>query len=191
MSQKKNSSWRTFGMIAVIFAVILCYGIALALFGMTLVNPWWIVALSIVFAGISVFFFRNKKNWSVLTGTSSVTINVLCHLVTATGLFMALILGVNYFCRDTSRTVTVRAEIVRVYSETRYRSKRVARNRYTRGEPYKVYFMDARLPDGRECKRSISIQRYNRYAWNSHRNKPDSVDLHLSSGALGMEILER
>lgn len=178
-------------MIAVIFAVILCYGIALALFGMTLVNPWWIVALSIVFAGISVFFLRNKKNWSVLTGTSSVTINVLCHLVTATGLFMALILGVNYFCRDTSRTVTVRAEIVRVYSETRYRSKRVARNRYTRGEPYKVYFMDARLPDGRECKRSISIQRYNRYARNSHRNKPDSVDLHLSSGALGMEILER
>ena len=80
-------------MISVIFAVILCYGIALALFGMTLVNPWWIVALSIVFAGISVFFFRNKKNWSVLTGTSSVTINVLCHLVTATGLFMALILG--------------------------------------------------------------------------------------------------
>ena len=104
---------------------------------------------------------------------------------------VALILGVNYFCRDTSRTVTVRAEIVRVYSETRYRSKRVARNRYTRGEPYKVYFMDARLSDGRECKRSISIQRYNRYAWNSHRNKPDSVDLHLSSGALGMEILER
>ena len=103
-------------MISVIFAVILCYGIALALFGMTLVNPWWIVALSIVFAGISVFFFRNKKNWSVLTGTSSVTINVLCHLVTATGLFMALILGVNYFCRDTSRTVTVRAGVVRVYS---------------------------------------------------------------------------
>lgn len=191
MSQKKTSRWRTFGMITVIFAVILCYGIALALFGMTLVNPWLIMALSLALAGISVFFFKNKRNWSVLTGTASVPVNVICHLVAATGLFMALILGVNYFCRDTSHTVTVRAEIVRIYSETRYRSKRVARNRYTRGEPYKVYFMDARLPDGRECKRSISIQRYNRYARSSHRHQPDSVDLHLTSGALGMEIIER
>lgn len=106
---------------------------------------------------------------------------------------MALILGVNYFCRDKSDSETVRVEITRIYSETHYRMKRVARNRYTRGEPYRMYYMDVRLPDGRERKRSISLQRYNRYARSSHmrQTRPDSVNLTLTSGALGMTILER
>lgn len=106
---------------------------------------------------------------------------------------MATILGVNFFDRDTTDSVTVRAEVVRVYSETRHRTKRVARNRYTRGEPYKVYYMDVRLPDGQERKRSISLERYNRFARSNHRRRqrPDSVDLHLTKGALGLTVIER
>jgi hypothetical protein len=98
-----------------------------------------------------------------------------------------------YFRRDTSETETVHAEIIKIYSETRHRTKRVARNRYTRGEPYKVYFMDVRLPDGQKHKRSISLKSYNQYAYSSHRHRerPDSVNLLLTKGALGMTIIER
>lgn len=180
-----------FGIITAIGAVIIFYGIALTLFRMTLVSPMRIIGASLALAAVTALVLRRK--WKTITGTANALINLICHLVAVTGLCMALILGVNYFGRDTSDSVTVRAEVVRVYSETRHHMKRVARNRYTRGEPYKVYYMDVRLPDGRECKRSISLQRYNRFARSNYRRhqRPDSVDLHLTKGALDMTIIER
>ena len=158
---------------------------------MTLVKPVWIISVSLVLAAASAIILWQK--WEMLTHTANVVVNILCHVVAATGLFMAIILGVNYFGRYSSDTITVRAEVVKVYSETRYHSKRVARNRYIRGNPYQVYFMDVRLPDGRVRQRSISLKRYNRYARKSHkqRERADSVDLMLTPGALGMTIIER
>lgn len=191
MAKKKTSGWRTFSIITVSLAVIIFYGTALTLFGMTLVRPVWIVGASVVLAAVTAVAFWQK--WEALTRTGSVALNVACHLVAATGLFMAVILGINYFGRHASESVPVRAAIVKVYSETRYRSKRVSRNRYTRGEPYKVYFMDVQLPDGSQRKRSISLRFYNRYARSGHlrRQCPDSVDLMLTPGALGMTVMER
>lgn len=191
MSKRKTSGWRIFGIITVSLVVIGSYGLALALLGMTLVRPVWIVGPSFLFAVLTAFVFRQKWKW--LTGTDNIAINAICHTIAAAGLFMAVILGANYLGRNTSESEAVRGEIIKVFSETRYRSKRVARNRYTRGEPYQVYFMIVRLPDGRECKRPISLQRYNRYVRSNRlrRERPDSVDLHLTPGALGMTIIER
>ena len=187
---KRTSSWKIFGIITVSLAVIIFYGIAIALFGMTLVRPVLIIGVSFLLAAITAFIFWQK--WEMLTSTRNLALNVICHLLFFTGLCMALILGVNYFCRDKSDSVTVRAEITNIYSETRHRMKRTARNRYTRGEPYHVYFMNVRLPDGSECKRSISLDRYNRFAYSSHHHRecPDSIDIILTSGALGMTIIE-
>lgn len=187
----KLSGWKISGIIMVGMAVIFCYAVAITLLNMTLVNPVWIVGVSALLAGLTGLILVRK--WSVLTGTRNVAVNAICQLISFTGLFMALILGVNYFCRDKSDSETVRVEITRIYSETHHRMKRVARNRYTRGEPYRMYYMDVRLPDGRKRKRSISLQRYNRYARSSHMRqaRPDSVNLTLTSGALGMTILER
>lgn len=191
MTQKKSSGWRTFVIITASLAVIVFYGIALTLFGMTLVSPVWIVSAAVVLAAVTALALWSRWQW--LTRTQNVVVNVGCHLVAATGLFMAVILGVNYYGRHTGESYTVGAEIERVYAETRYRSKRVSRRHYTRGEPYKVYFMDVKLPDGRVRKRSISLRRYNRYAWSSHRRRPrpDSVSLTMTPGALGLTVMER
>lgn len=191
MTKKKTSGWRTFSIITVSLAVIIFYGVAVTLFAMTLVKPVLIIGVSIVLAAVSAIVFWQK--WGILTHTANIVVNILCHIVAVTGLFMAVILSVNYFSRYSSETVTVRAEVVKVYSETRYRSKRVARNRYIRGEPYQVYFMDVRLHDGRVRQRSISLKRYNRYARTSHlrRKHADSVEIMLTPGALGMTIIER
>lgn len=191
MAKSTTSVWRTFGIITVTLAVIIFYGTAITLFGMTLVSRLAVIGAAIGFSALTALVFWRK--WRIITGTCNVIINVICHLIAITGLFLSLILGVNYFGRNTSDSVTVRAEVVKVYSETRHRMKRVSRNRYTQGEPYKVYFMDVRLPDGRECKRSVSLQRYNRYARSNYRRseRPDSVDLFLTKGALGMTIIER
>ena len=186
----KISGWRTFSIITVSLVVIIFYGVAVTLLGMTLVKPVWIIGVSIGLAAVSAIVFWQK--WELMTHTTNIVVNILCHIVVATGLFMAVILGVNYFGRHSSDTDVVRAEIVKVYSETRYRSKRVVRNRYTRGEPYQVYYMDVRLPGGRVCQRSISLNLYNRYARTSHlcSERADSVDLLLTKGALGMTIIE-
>lgn len=190
MAEKKRFSLRIILIITVFMAVIIFYGATLALFGMTLVRPLWVVVGAVVFAAASCLAFGRK--WAGLTGTRNVVINVICNLVAVSGLAMALFLGVNYFGRNKAETVNVRAEVMRVYAETHYRTKRVARNRYTRGEPYKVYYMDVRLPDGRERKREIPLKRYNRYARSSHirHTRPDSVDLRLTPGALGLTVIE-
>lgn len=191
MANRVISGWRIFGIITVSIAVIIFYGIAITLLGMTIIRPVWIIAVSIAFAVLTALVFWRK--WRFITESCNTIINVICHLIATTGLFMALILGVNYFGRNTSESETVRAEILKIYSETRHRTKRIARNRYTKGEPYKVYFMDVSLPDGQKHKRSISLKRYNQYTYSSHRHRerPDSVDLFLTKGALGMTIIER
>lgn len=178
-------------MITVVVAVIVFYGLAVTLMPMTLVNPAWIISGSVALAALTAVPFWQK--WEAITRTRNIAVNVVCQLVAATGMFIAVILGVNYFARDISDSAVVRAEIVKVYTETRYRSKRVARNRYTRGEPYTVYFMDVRLPDGRVCKRSLSRESYNRYfgrVGRSRRERPDSIDLRLTPGALSMTVIE-
>ena len=191
MAKIITSRWRTLRIITVVLTVIIFYGIAITLLGMTIVKPVWIIGVSILFAAVTALAFWQK--WKKITTSHSIILNVICHLIASTGLFMGLILGVNYFGRNTSDSVTVRAEVIKVYSETRYRMKRIARNRYTRGEPYQVYFMDVQLPNGSECKKSISLQRYNRFAWSNykHRIRPDSVDLRLTKGAFGMKVIER
>ena len=54
-------------------------------------------------------------------------------------------------------------------------------------------FRSEGITDGRERKRSISRERYNRYARTSHRRtgRPNSVDLSLTPGALGLTFIER
>lgn len=191
MLKNKSSRWRIFKIITVALTVIIFYGISFALFGMTLVRPVWIICESAALAAVATVLLR--KRWDFLVGCDSLAVNLICHILAFTGLFMALILGVNYFGRNKSQSVPVHAEVVKVYSETHYRQKRVARNRYTRSEPYSLYFMDVRLPDGRQRKRAISLQQYNRYAAVSHtrHNRPDSIGLRLTPGALGMMIIEK
>ncbi len=54
-------------------------------------------------------------------------------------------------------------------------------------------FRSEGITDRRKRKRSISRERYNRYARTSHRRtgRPDSVDLSLTPGALGLTFIER
>ncbi|WP_370519163.1 hypothetical protein, partial [uncultured Duncaniella sp.] len=56
---------------------------------------------------------------------------------------------------------------------------------YTRGEPYKVYFMEVRLPDGTSKNLQISLQSYNRLK----AQKTRTTILKMTPGALGMTIV--
>jgi len=96
-----------------------------------------------------------------------------------------LLIGLNFMLTDFSSLPEVKAEVVDKYSETHYRSRRVGRNRYTRGEPYKVYYLDLRLPDGRLKEMSATLGQYNR------RHKGDTVALPVERGLFGVPVIKR
>ena len=72
-----------------------------------------------------------------------------------------------------------------VFSKTRHRTRRVGRNRMAPGEPYKVYYLDLRLPDGRLKEMSATLGQYNR------RHKGDTVALPVERGLFGVPVIKR
>ena len=183
MIGNKSDTWRIIGMITVALTVIMLYGLSMALLSMTIVDLWKIAAISmgIAFAtGISMF-----SKWHRLTHCRYKAINFLCHVVATTAISTAIILSANYFLRDEELTRTETAPVERIYTETRYHRKRISRKVYTRGEPYKVYFMEVRLPDGTSKNLQISLQSYNRLK----AQKTRTTILKMTPGALGMTIV--
>ena len=182
MVAKIKSVKRTALTITVVLAVIVFYGLTFALWGMTLGNLMVIVVGSLFLAALSGLPIYNK--WSAITGTHWLPINIVCHLVAATGFFMSLLLGINYWGRHSDCTKAERVAVVRVYSEEHYRSRRVGR-RYVKGEPYKMYYIDVALPGGYEKPLAVKPEKFRSY------HNGDSVTVKLTPGALGMTIVGR
>ena len=180
MAAKIKSIKRTSLTITVVLAVIVFYGLTLALWSMTLGNLMVIIAGSVFLAVLSGLPLYNK--WRAITGTQRLPINVVCHLVAATGFFISLLLGINYWGRNSDATETERVAIVRVYSEEHYRSRKVGR-RYVKGEPYKMYYIDVELPGGHIKPSAVKPEKFRSY------HVGDSVTVKLTPGALGMPIV--
>ena len=60
MAKIITSRWRTLRIITVVLTVIIFYGIAITLLGMTLVKPVWIIGVSILFAAVTALAFWQK-----------------------------------------------------------------------------------------------------------------------------------
>lgn len=183
MTAENKSKKQTALTITVVLAVIVFYGLTFVLWSMTLVSLLTIIIGSLFLAALSGLPLFNK--WSVITGTKSLPVNIIFHLVIATGVFMSIILGINFLGRNVAETKAESVNIVRVYSEEHHRSRRVGRRYITNGEVYKVYYIDVELPGGYEKALSISPARFR----NCH--KGDSVTVKLTPGALGMTIVGR
>ena len=183
MTAKNKSKKQTALTITVILAVIVFYGLTFALWGMTLGSLPTLIIGSLFLAALSGLPLFNK--WSVITGTKRLPVNIACHLVAATGLFMSLLLGINFWGRNVAETKTERISITNVYSEERHRSRRVGRRYITNGEAYKVYYIDVDLPGGYSKSMQVSPSKFRNY------HKGDSVTVKLTPGALGMTIVGR
>ena len=162
--------------------MILFYGLAFGLWSMTLGSLLMLIIGSMFLAALSGLPLFNK--WRAITGTKRLLVNIVCHMIAATGLFMSLLLGINYFGRDVAETRTERVNIIRVYSEEHHRSRRVGRRYITNGEAYKMYYIDVELPGGYEKALSISAEKFRRY------QKGDSVTLKITPGALNLQLVQ-
>ena len=172
-----------------ISGVILCYGFTMALFTYTMVDPLMIILISLGIAMASAFpivLIRNNENRK-----KTVIIKLGCYIIAMTGLFMSMILGINYFARKKSETYTYNANIEKIISETAHRSKRVGRRYYNTGQPYKKYYVIITMPDGKSKKYPISTETYNKYASVSHihKRRPRNVEISITPGAFGWHVI--
>ncbi len=166
-----------------IFLTIVFYGCAMGLHGETLVD-WWIpltVAVAMALVSGAVLW----RVWPRVTGSGSFLLNFMSHFAFSTGLILTLFYGLNFAFADKHTEHWEQMVVERKFSKTRHRSRRVGRNRVAPGEPYKVYYLEMRLPDGRLKEMSATLNEYNR------RHKGDTVALPVTRGLFGVPVIER
>ena len=178
---KARNGWLTATRIFVVLLVLISYGAAIGLQGLTLVR-WWVPVLVcvIVAAGSGAVLWRW---WPRITGIGAPWVNYVCHVVVGVGVLLVLVMLANRaFSGGEERTVAVRVE--RKYTETHYRQKRVGR-RYVRGEPYKVYYIEVSFPTGQRKAFGVTTGQYQR-VW-----KGAELHVKVGRGALGMPVIDR
>jgi hypothetical protein len=106
---------------------------------------------------------------------------MICHLVFTFPLLLCTALTVNLLTAD-KNPVNTKAVVEKVYTETRYHTKRVSRKVYTRGAPYTVYCVEIQFPEGKKRHFDIKKKVYNRLS------KGDTVSVDIKKGALGMRM---
>lgn len=166
-----------------IFTAFAFYGIAMAIAGITLVSmwiPWTICGSLALISGITLW-----RLWIKLTDSSRFIVNYICHVVWACGFFLFVFFFSNEMFADRDTIHVEKVEVVRKYTEQRYRSKRVGTRRYVRGEPYKVYFIEVKFPDGRLKARELPLKEFNL------RRKGEILDYNVEMGLFHMPIIKR
>lgn len=176
------TKYNTFKLASVIIVTFICYGIAFGLAGLTLVNHSVIVAGCVAVAVLSSLLC---SGWRTASGVMKKTALFVLQAGFISGLSMALVYGLNFAFPSFESLHKETAIVERVYSETRYHKKRVGRNRYVNGEPYKVFYMEVGLPGGWHRSLPVGAGEFR------HRHKGDTVDLPVVRGLFGMYVIRR
>ncbi len=182
MAKKRGKSiirWFTAGFFILMF--ILATGLLMVAAEHTFMNYYIWFAVMALLGVVSVMPCMRLWRW-VTDGAARWLCGVL-HVVFFTVFLSGLLIGLNFMLTDFSALPEVKAEVVDKYSETHYRSRRVGRNRYTRGEPYKVYKVQFRLDNGSLRTFQLPLSRYNKLRLGS------AATLHQGPGALGVPVI--
>lgn len=176
---KSKEGWRLVTGVMMSAVALFCIGGCAAEFNY-LITPWWIPVVIVL--AISVPLALPMRGlWQWLTGKQNVALNMICHLVFTFPLLLCTALTVNLLTAD-KNPVNTKAVVEKVYTETRYHTKRVSRKVYTRGAPYTVYCVEIQFPEGKKRHFDIKKKVYNRLS------KGDTVSVDIKKGALGMRM---
>lgn len=168
--------------IAVVVLCLLAAGIAAVLHGNTLVE-WW-KPVTACFAISVPAALPLKQVGAALTGLKKGIVNYGIGLAISFSICMGLFYSVNYYASDSESVQDVTAEIVNRYSEERQKIRHVSRHIMVRGEKYHVYFMVAKLPDGRLKKIEITADRYRRI------HIGQKLDLTIETGYFNIPVIK-
>lgn len=165
-----------------VIIVIACYVTVIFFQGITLVNVWALTGICFVPALFSAFLMW--RYWQSLTNSTNVLINGIAQTVSMIGLLMATFYVINYATSRTNPEQHEHGVAQKVYWEQRYRTRRISRRTYTKGEPYKVYFIDVELNSGKKKSIELTYRQYKKY------HKGDSLDIPIREGAFA-PVLDR
>lgn len=160
--------------------VLFCLGGISAMGDLTFMPRWipWTIAVGTAL-GTGMW---GRHLWQRITGCRLQWVNYAVHVVMVSlliccGLYLGNQLGAS------DRGDTVEAEVLKVYRETRYHTKRVSRKVYTRGDAYYVYYARVRFDNGLERNMPVSRAQYSKL-------RPGSVfAVEVHRGGLGYGVI--
>lgn len=181
-NSKSKSAWRWLafggGLTVMMFLAV---GISTILES-TIINPW--VLFGVIVAVGAVTGTVLHRPWGRLTGTGKFYVNYPLHVFVFTIVMGALLLMVNFFATDFDRLPSQRVIIENRLAKTRYHTKRVTRRTYTRGAPYKVYYLEVSLPGGEHREVYVKKSLYDK------ARKGDTATVKIGRGALSFEVFD-
>ena len=180
---KKSSVWRYILIGLTILITIFGYGTIFALSSETLISPWLPVSASIIIAILSSI--KIGGYWEYISTNSNIWLNRTIHVITTTAIVGGAFYSCNYLFDNDSTRHKEQVVVENRYHKVRYRSKRITRRTYTRGEPYKVYYIDVQFSDGRKKSLSVPFKRYKRI------HTGDTISLNIATGLFGIPVIKR
>lgn len=167
----------------ILFITVVAYALASVIHANTVVNGWIVIsgclALALV-SGVTLW-----RLWPKVTGTGKVWINYIMQVVVACAFFLLLFYIPNSVFSDKSTNHEEKAVAERVYSKTHYRTRRISRRTYGRGEPYYKYYVDLRFENGSRKSLEIPLKQYNR------TRKGDTLRIDIEKGLYGFPVIIR
>lgn len=167
----------------IIFIVVIAYAVASVIHDSTVVNGWIVLsacgALALI-SGLTLW-----RLWPSITGTRKVWINYMMQVFVACALFLLLFYIPNRLFADKETRHEEKAVAERIYYKKHYRSRRISRRTYGRGEPYNKYYVDLRFGNGARKSLEIPLKQYNR------TRKGDTLRMELEKGLFGFPVILR
>lgn len=177
-----SDKFSTFRLVVAILVFICLAGATAALNSRTLV-PF--IAPASVCAGIAIVSgLRWAGIWRWLTGSSRKWLNYCCHVLCTSCVLLFAFYGLNYFLADDGTLHEEKAVVTAKYKQTRYKSRRIRRNVYGRGEPYTVYCINLRFECGVEKERELKAASYRR----THTG--DTITQKVERGLFGVSVVK-
>lgn len=180
---KWNEVRGTLEIMGAVLALIFLGGGAGFFYANTLVE-WWL-PLTIALCAALLFWVLLKGRWARIWPDTYGWLRCLIHFVFFTVGAACVVLGGNFIGADDATLHEEQVSVERKYREKHYRSRRVGRGRYVKGEPYYTYNIEVRFADGRVKTMELPLERYNRI-----RNGSE-IPLRMEKGMLGWPVIKR
>lgn len=182
MAKSNKQRFSIIRVVALVFLTFMGYGAAISLAARTMV---WFPAVALTSFAVAALL---AVAIAVRRGGFIGIRNIVAAASVATLMFAGIIAGtfmtLNYAFAAADTARTERVEVKRKYVEKHYRSKRVSRNRYTRGEPYYEHCIDVEFRNGKVCPVKLGVEKYRRVS------RGDTLDATVERGLFGFSVMK-
>lgn len=175
-----NTTLKSIIGVILLLVSISCIVFSLLAFSHTLSSLTIIVVVSIIIGIAS--YLPLKRMWDWLLNWRNRAVSILLNIILTVPLSFCLLLLLN--SSKIKEKISEKGVVTRLYTKTRHQTKRVGRNHYVQGQPYKVYFMDVEFEDKNSKSIEINHGKYKKVS------KGDTLGFVINKGLLGIRFFD-